>query len=377
MPAIHQLVQREGHFVRMRCTPGNNPLEFNEIVGNGADLHQLGFDCFRITHSSFSIAHRVLHHAAATLATSPGSLNAQERIIRFMRWPSAVLLFAAITPLWSQNIRVLVWDERQPQQKDAYPNFIGNHLADHLRKLPGITVTKSVGLDDPEHGLGGDTLDNCDVVIWWGHIRQGEVPTEIGARMVERIKAGKLSLIALHASHWSVPFIAAMNEVTMEEARRRYPGANVKFDIVPPPGRLVPTYDSMVTPAYYAFRESQGVQRVRVDLPLSVFPGWRGDGKPSVVTVLKPEHPIVKGVSARFTIPATEAYLEPFHVPAPDEVIMQETWAAGGWFRSGMVWNLGRGKVFYFRPGHETFKVYFEEMPLKIIENAVRWMGQK
>src|SRR5690349_11206437 len=137
-----------------------------------------------------------------------------------MRWRSAVLLLAIASPLSSQNIRVLVWDERQPQQKEAYPNFIGNHIADHLRKLPGIAVTKSAGLDEPEHGLGGDTLDTCDVLIWWGHIRQGEVPTEIGDRIVERIKAGKLSLIALHASHWSVPFIAAMNEVTREEARR-------------------------------------------------------------------------------------------------------------------------------------------------------------
>jgi trehalose utilization protein len=78
---------------------------------------------------------------------------------------SVVLFLAAASPLFSQNIRVLVWDERQPQQKEAYPDFIGNHIAGHLRKLPGITVNKSVGLDDPQHGLGGDTLDTCDVVI--------------------------------------------------------------------------------------------------------------------------------------------------------------------------------------------------------------------
>ncbi|MDQ1470607.1 MAG: hypothetical protein QOJ99_2087, partial [Bryobacterales bacterium] len=71
----------------------------------------------------------------------------------------------------------------------------------------------------------------------------------------------------------------------------------------------------------------------------------------------------------------TEAYDEPFHVPPPDEVVFQETWNAGGWFRSGMVWNLGQGKVFYFRPGHETYPVYTQEMPLKIVENAVRWLG--
>jgi len=43
-----------------------------------------------------------------------------------------------------------------------HPDFAGNHIAGHLRKLPGITVTKSVGLRDPQHGLGGDTLDTDD-----------------------------------------------------------------------------------------------------------------------------------------------------------------------------------------------------------------------
>jgi hypothetical protein len=41
------------------------------------------------------------------------------------------------------------------------------------------------------------------------------------------------------------------------------------------------------------------------------------------------------------------------------------------------LWNVGQGKVFYFRPGHETFPVYKEEFPLKVIENAVVFLGQK
>ena len=40
-----------------------------------------------------------------------------------------------------------------------------------------------------------------------------------------------------------------------------------------------------------------------------------------------------------------------------------------------MIWNIGKGKVFYFRPGHETYGVYFEPMPLKVLENASRWLG--
>jgi len=68
-------------------------------------------------------------------------------------------------------------------------------------------------------------------------------------------------------------------------------------------------------------------------------------------------------------------YAEPFHVPEPDEVVLEERWAAGEWFRSGMVWKLGKGRVFYFRPGHETYAVYKERPVLQLIENAVRWLG--
>ena len=71
--------------------------------------------------------------------------------------------------------------------------------------------------------------------------------------------------------------------------------------------------------------------------------------------MLRPDHPIAAGIPAEFELPQTEMYDEPFHVPEPDEVILEERWASGEWFRSGAVWKLGRGKVFYFRPGHETF----------------------
>ncbi len=65
------------------------------------------------------------------------------------------------------------------------------------------------------------------------------------------------------------------------------------------------------------------------------------------------------------------------HVPAPDETVFEERWATGDWFRSGSVWNLGQGRIFYFRPGHESYPVYHEKTCLKILENAVRWLGTK
>ena len=92
-------------------------------------------------------------------------------------------------------VKVVVWDEQQPAQKEAYDNFLGNRIADHLRAQPGISV-RSVKLDDPEQGLAGDVLENCRVLIWWGHVRQAEIAPEVGKAIVGRIKSGDLALIA-------------------------------------------------------------------------------------------------------------------------------------------------------------------------------------
>ena len=36
-------------------------------------------------------------------------------------------------------------------------------------------------------------------------------------------------------------------------------------------------------------------------------------------------------------------------------------------------WLLGKGKIFYFRPGHETFPIYYDRNVRRILGNAVRW----
>ena len=43
----------------------------------------------------------------------------------------------------------------------------------------------------------------------------------------------------------------------------------------------------------------------------------------------------------------------------------------------GLIWNIGKGKVFYFRPGHETFPVYKQKVALQIVENAVRYLASE
>src|SRR5690242_14399302 len=110
-----------------------------------------------------------------------------------------VMLVVGAPVIAADPVRVLVWDEQQPAQKQAYDNFLGNAIAAHLKSRPGIEV-RSVKLDDPEQGLSDDNLKFAQVLVWWGHVRQREVTPETGQKIVQRIKDGKLSLIALHSA---------------------------------------------------------------------------------------------------------------------------------------------------------------------------------
>ena len=303
---------------------------------------------------------------------------------RFLQATSAAALFANATLASAGEdspasiVRVLIWDEQQPAQKEAYSDFLGNAIAAWLKTRPNIEV-RSVRLDDPEQGLADGDLNWANVIVWWGHVRQAEITPETARKkIVEPILAGKLSLIALHSAHWSTPFMEAMNERTKQDAYKRYLGPDgppISFEFTPPRGRMAPTADAPLTPRFIEIKNGEDVRRVTVMLPNCCFPAYRPDGAPSTMRVLKPDHPIVRGLPETFQIQHTEMYNEPFHVPEPDEVVLRETWSKGESFRSGCVWSLGRGKVFYFRPGHETFSVYLQREPLQIVENAVRWLA--
>ena len=283
------------------------------------------------------------------------------------------LLALALAPILSgKDIRVLVWDEQQPAQKKAYTNFLGNQIATYLRTLPELKVT-SVAITDPEQGLTDDAINNADVLIWWGHAKHGEVNDAKAKQIVDRIKEGKLSLIALHSAHWAKPFVLAMEERARTDAVKQFP-AGQKIESVRL-AKSAPKANTPLTPRVEMTNSADGSKLVRLLLPICVFPSWRADDAPSHVTTLLPEHPIARGIPAKFDITQTEMYSEPFHVPAPDAVIFREDWDKGEWFRSGCVWNVGTGKVFYFRPGHETYPVFTQENPLKIIANAVQWLG--
>ncbi len=286
-------------------------------------------------------------------------------------WMAPHTMLCAATP---RPVRVLVWDEQQPEQKRAYgEKFLGETIAAHLSAQRGFTV-KNASLNSPSQGLDTATLDDTDVVVWWSHQKNHLVTDENVERLVARVREGRLGMIALHSAHWSKPFVRLMQERAKDDARAQIPAAEratAKFEYSnEKPYGKVPKRDAPLTPS---LRREDGVWKLA--LPGCIFPAYRGDGAPSHVTTLLPEHPIAAGLPLKWDIAQTEMYDEPFHVPKPDAVVFEERWDKGEHFRSGCVWKVGEGRVFYFRPGHETYPVFKQAEPLRVVENAARWLA--
>ena len=291
------------------------------------------------------------------------------------------LFTATVGILLADPVHVLVWDERQPRQSEAYDNFLGNEIAQRLAAKGSELELRSVALDDPEQGLIEADLKWADVLIWWGHARHSDLTIENSMRVLDRVLTGELDLITLHSAHWSRPFVAAMNWRTEQDAREQFaqshPDQTGVFTFIDPPKeRTVPLHGSVITPAYFAWKKNKKNYDVAVHLPWCCFPDYRPDGKSGTLKLMSADHPIAAGLPATLIVPQTEMYNEPFHVPAPDEVIFEETWELGERFRSGMIWEIGQGKVFYFRPGHETYPIFKQPEIIQILANASLWLGQ-
>jgi trehalose utilization protein len=287
-----------------------------------------------------------------------------------------LLLCSLVSAVFAaEPIRVLVWDEQQPEQKQGYgEKFLGETLAAQLAKLPGLSV-KTAKLDEADQGLSDAALDATDVLIFWCHRR---VKDQDDARMeavVKRVMEGKLGFIGLHSAHWAKPFVRLMQERTKADAVKALPAAEratAKWAFL----NDAPYYKGVGRAARVTPFVEKGEGNVyKLTLPACVFPVYRNDGMPSHVATLLPQHPIAAGLPAQWDIPRTEMYGEPFHVPTPDEVVFEEKWDKGEHFRSGCVWQVGKGRVFYFRPGHETYGIFQQAETQRVVENAVRWMG--
>jgi trehalose utilization protein len=217
-------------------------------------------------------------------------------------------------------IRVTVWNEFRHEKQDKaiaaiYPNGIHGAIAQYLRTLPGLEV-RTATLDEPEHGLTDEVLANTDVLIWWGHMAHGAVSDAVVDKVQDRVLNG-MGLIVLHSGHFSKIFKRLMGTT-----------CNLK---------------------------------------------WREAGEKERLWVVDPSHPIVEGLGEYFEIDHEEMYGERFDIPQPDALVFISWFPGGEVFRSGACFIRGQGKIFYFRPGHESFPTYFHPEVLKVIGNAVRW----
>lgn len=219
-------------------------------------------------------------------------------------------------------IRVTVWNENlHEQQNEAvqkiYPDGIHQAIGAGLRAALGDGVEVGTAtLDQPEHGLSDDVLAGTDVLFWWGHLAHPQVANEVVRRVHERVLDG-MGIVVLHSAHLSKIF--------------------------------------------------QRLMGTRCNLR------WREADDREVVWTVAPEHPIARGVSPAIVLERHEMYGEFFDVPPPDELVFISNFTGGEVFRSGCCWRRGKGRVFYFSPGHETYPIYHHPEIRKVLANAARW----
>jgi trehalose utilization protein len=100
---------------------------------------------------------------------------------------------------------------------------------------------------------------------------------------------------------------------------------------------------------------------------------WREADERERLWVVSPNHPITQGLDRFIEIPKAEMYGEYFDIPDPDELIFISWFQGGEVFRSGATWHRGQGRIFYFRPGHETYPIYYQKEVQQVLVNGIRW----
>lgn len=220
----------------------------------------------------------------------------------------------------TDKIRVTVWNEGVHEQeneavKKMYPDGMHTVIAKALKTHNDLQV-RTATLAEPEHGLTDKVLDSTDVLTWWGHVAHGDVQDEIVDRVQKRVLQG-MGLICLHSAHFSKIF-------------RRMMGTNCSLK-------------------------------------------WREVAEKERLWNIEPGHPITEGIGEYIELPNTEMYGERFDIPTPDKVIFISWFEGGEVFRSGCCFERGHGRIFYFRPGHETYPIFYNEQIQKVIANAVHW----
>jgi trehalose utilization protein len=218
------------------------------------------------------------------------------------------------------TIRVTVWGENVHEQESElvaslYPQGMHTAIASAMAEDAEI-ATRTATLQEPEHGLTEAVLAETDVLSWWGHAAHDKVDEAIVDRVQKRVLEG-MGLIVLHSGHYSKIF-----------------------------KRLLGTTCSLT---------------------------WREAGEKERLWVCNPGHRIAHGLGTHFELEMEEMYGEPFAIPAPEEQVFISWFEGGEVFRSGCCWRRGNGKIFYFRPGHETYPTYYDPQVRLVLRNAVHW----
>lgn len=242
-----------------------------------------------------------------------------------------VLLLSSLSPLAAQRIHVLAWSERS-EPIDVYPRGINGAIAEIFASQRSIEVTVA-NLLDPEQGLSEAALADTDVLVWFGHRSHAAVSDEAVERIVRHVTERGMGFLALHSAHVARPFQELMRQKAAELG-------------------------------------------VALEGRVGNWAAVRNEGKPEQIRILDPQHPITRGVET-FTIPETEMYVNPLNAPPPDQKVLEGLWEGGEQNGSdGLVWFLGRGKIFYFRPGHETRPIYNQPEVQQILRNAIPWLAK-
>jgi trehalose utilization protein len=245
----------------------------------------------------------------------------------------------------TKKIKVLIWDENPSHaSKELYPNSLRGAIAvgvTGLDKASELDV-KTAHLDEPEQGVSDQILAETDVLVWWGHARHDLVEDALAERIKDRVHKQGMGLVVLHSGHYSKPF------------------------------------------------------KVTVGGPGHLKGGWREADDSETIRVCAPWHPVAEGVED-FVLDNEEMYGAPFDVPPYETLVFQSRFSVGGeTFPSGIAWTVGegidpeftsgpgngknqgegKGRLFYFRPGHETYPTYLDARVHKVIYNAIRWSGR-
>ena len=224
-------------------------------------------------------------------------------------------------------MRVTIWNEFIHERKNEsvsaiYPQGIHGAIGDILRSLSvdadNLTINYAT-LNDPEHGLDAATLENTDVLLWWGHLAHHKVADDIAAAVQDRVLQG-MGLLVLHSAHLSKVFKLLMGTT-----------CNLR---------------------------------------------WREADDRELLWSVNPSHPICAGIPQPIELAAHEMYGEFFDIPAPDEQVFISSFSGGEVFRSGCCFHRGKGRVFYFSPGHETYPIYHDPIIGQVLLNATRWAYQ-